>query len=158
MIDVVQALRAKLKERGQPDLKPASAKDLKDANVARFPEELVDFYRHWEPAKGCVELKQRIWSIKNAIVENADAVPGCALAPHGFIVFASTMCGDSYCIDTNVRGSDGHHPVVLFSHEVIEEDMPRADIMPYRKEVASSLKDFLSQFTNETLSEKPSYG
>ncbi len=157
MRDTVHALIARLKERGKPELRPASAEDLKRAHAAGFPDELIDFYRQWEP-ETCVELKQRIWSIEGALVENRDAVPGCALSPHGFIVFASTIFGDSYCIDTNVTTADGHHPVVLFSHEMIEEDMPLSAILPFRKGVAASLGDFLVRFTNETLGEEPSYG
>lgn len=123
----------------------------------RFPDELLDFYRQFEP-KDCIEFKQRIWSIENALIENTDAVPGCALSPYGFIVFASTLCGDSYCIDINMETVDGHHPVLLFSHEMIEDDAPISDITPLRVEVAPYLGTFLEQFVNETLSEEPSYG
>jgi hypothetical protein len=156
MRETVETLLAKLKEKSGTELRPASAEDLDRARAAGFPDELVDFYRQWEP-DGCAELKQRIWSIDNALVENADAVPGCALSPHGFYVFASNVYGDSYCIDTNVS-REGHYPIVLFSHEVIAEDMPLSAILPFRKEVAASLKDFLFQFANETLDEKPFYG
>ena len=158
MKDAIRNLIAKLKEQGSPVSKPASEEDLKSAQAAGFPDELLDFYRQCEPKRSCIELKQRIWSIQNAIIENTNAVPGCALSPHGFIVFASTMCGDAYCIDTNVATSEGHHPVVLFSHEMIGEDASLSDIEPLRLEVASSLEDFLEKFTNGTLNEEPSYG
>jgi hypothetical protein len=157
MDEVMKTLRAKLKEKGEPDLGPASAADLNRALAANFPEELVDFYRKWEPEQ-CIELKQRVWSIEEALEENSDMVPGCVLAPLGFIVFASTICGDSYCVDTNVETSNGRHPIVLFSHEVIEEEMPLSDVIPYRTEVAESLEDFFARFTNGTLNDKPSYG
>ena len=157
MKDAICNLIAKLKDQGFPVPDPASEEHLKHAQTAGFPDELLDLYRHCEP-KSCIELKQRIWSIENAIVENTGAVPGCALSPHGFIVFASTMCGDSYCIDTNVATSGGQHPVVLFSHEMIQEDASLSDIQPLRLEVASSLEDFLKKFTNGTLNEEPSYG
>jgi hypothetical protein len=58
MRDLVHALLAKLKERGQPDLRPASAEDLKRAQAAGFPDKLIDFYRQWEPER-CVELNRR---------------------------------------------------------------------------------------------------
>jgi hypothetical protein len=80
---------AELKGRGLSAPRRASEEDLRLAQTAGFPEELLDFYRACEP-EDCIELKQRIWSIGLAIVENTDAVPGCALSPHGFIVFAST--------------------------------------------------------------------
>jgi len=88
-------------------------------------------------------------------MENTDAVPGCALFPHGFIVFASNMCGDSYCVDTNVVTTEGNHPIVLFSHEMIEEDTPLPEIQALRLEVATSLEDFLRRFTDEMLVEEP---
>jgi hypothetical protein len=157
MEDAIRDLIARLKEQGFPAPRPASVEDLKRAQIAGFPDELLDFYRQCEP-EGCIELKQRIWSIGGAIIENTGAVPGCALSPHGYIVFASNICGDSYCIDTNVITSDGHHPVVLFSHEMVQEDASLSDIEPLRLEVASSLRDFLQKFTNGTLNEEPSYG
>lgn len=157
MKEAIRDLIAKLKEQGSPEPRRASATDLKRAEAAGFPGELVDFYRQCE-SEDCIELKQRIWSIENALVENTDAVPGCALSPHGYIVFASTLCGDSYCVDTNVVTPQGRHPVVLFSHEVIGEDTPLSEIQGLRVEVASSIEDFLRKFTNGTLSEEPSYG
>jgi hypothetical protein len=157
MKEAIKALLAKLQQQGSPQPKPASAEDLKRAEAARFPTELLDFYRQCNPAD-CIELQQRIWSIDNALVENKDAVPGCALSPHGFIVFASTLCGDAYCIDTNFTTSEGKHPVVLFSHEMIDEDAALSVIQSLRVQVATSLEDFLMKFTNETLSEEPSYG
>lgn len=154
---VIENLIAKLKEQDGSELRPASGQDLAAARAAGFPNELMEFYRQWEP-ESCIELKQRIWSIREALTENTDAVPGCALSPHGFIVFASNMCGDSYCIDTNVVTPEGHHPIVLFSHEMIEEDTPLSEIQVLRLVVATSLKDFIRQFTDETLAEEPLYG
>ncbi len=157
MKEAIHDLIVKLKEQGRPETRPASAESLRLAEEAGFPDELITFYRQCEPEHSIV-LEQCIWSIEHALVENTDAVPCCALSPHGFIVFASTGCGDSYCIDINVTTPEGHHPVVLFSHEVIHEDTPPAEIRPLRVEVASSLEDFLRKFTNGTLSEEPAYG
>ena len=53
--------------------------------------------------------------------ENFDAVPGVGLLPRGYVVFASTASGESYCIDTNVKTQEKCHPVVLFGHEEIDE-------------------------------------
>ncbi len=157
MKNAIERLLNTVQQTGGALPQPASEKDLKCGEDAGFPSELIEFYRECEPA-GYIELKQRIWSIENALLENTDAVPGCALSPHGFIVFASTLCGDSYCIDTNVTTPEGQHPVVLFSHEMIEEDAQLSEIEPLRVEVATSLADFIVKFTNETLSEEPSYG
>lgn len=157
MNDAIQALVTKIQQTGSEKLQPASAEDLKRAEEAGLPLELIEFYRECNP-EDCIELKQRIWSIDNALVENQGAVPGCFLATHGFIVFASNMSGDSYCIDTNVKTDEGLHPVVLFPHEMIEEDTPLSKMQSLRLEVARSLEDFLVKFTNENLIDEPSYG
>jgi SMI1/KNR4 family protein SUKH-1 len=157
MTKAIQGLLTKVQESKGEEPKAASADDLKRAEEARFPTELIEFYRECEPTD-CIEFKQRIWSIDNALVENQGAVPGCFLHPHGFIVFASNLSGDSYCIDTNVTTHEGHHPVVLFSHEMIEEDTPLERMQSLRLEVATSLEDFLMKFTNENLIDEPLYG
>lgn len=157
MNKTIQALMKTVKRVGGGECRPASAEDLKRAKEAGFPSELIDFYRQCEP-NGVIQLQQRIWSIENALVENTGVVPGCALSPHGFIVFASTICGDSYCIDTNVKTAEGQHPVVLFSHEVIGEDASLPDILPLRLEVAKSFEEFLVKFKDETLIDEPLFG
>jgi hypothetical protein len=155
--NAIHALVTKVQQTGGKKPKPASAKDLKRAEEAGLPIELIEFYLECNP-EDCIELKQHIWSIDNALVEHQGAVPGCFLAPRGFIVFASNMCGDSYCIDTNVTTDAGHHPVVLFSHEMIEEDTPLSKMQLLRLEVATSLEDFLLKFTKENLVDEPLYG
>jgi hypothetical protein len=155
--EAILALVTKIQQAGVELPRPASKMDLKRARKAQFPKELIEFYRQCEPID-CIELRQRIWSIENALVENTDAVPGCVLYPHGFVVFASNRCGDSYCIDTNVTTPKGRHPVVFFSHEMISEDATLADIQRLRLVVAESLEDFLIKFTNGTLVNDPLYG
>ena len=138
-------------------MRKANITDIDAAREAGFPIQLLDFYTEFEP-EDCLEHKQRIWSIQNALVENHDAVPGCALFPHGYVVFASTLRGDAYCIDTNITDEAGRHPIVIYSHEVIDEDATLGLILKNRVEVAGSLEQFLEQFSNGTLNEEPSYG
>lgn len=157
MEEAIRVLIANLVEQGIPEPLPASVDDMKRAQAAGFPDELVYFYQQCHPDV-CIELKQRIWSIEDAIVENTDAIPGYVLSPYGYIAFASTLCGDAYCIDTNITDDQGHHPIVLFSHDMVDEDSTLPLIQSLRVEVASSLEDFLMKFTDGTLSEEPSYG
>ena len=147
------ALKAKLRESRLSVPAGASAQELKRVEKIGFPNELVEMYRQLNPAD-YIELKQRIWSIDNAVTENTQAVPGCALSPHGFIVFASTLGGDAYCVDMNVITSAGHHPVTLFSHEMVGEDDGIGRITALRVEVADSLEDFLAKFISGELSEE----
>jgi hypothetical protein len=163
LIDVmnpaVDELNAELKRAGGGSLHPASEKELELAMQFGFPPVLINFYRESAPdgGDGRVELKQRIWSVKNAIFENTEYVPGAELFPLGYVVFASNRCGDAYCIDTVNVAANGECPVVLFPHDVIEEGASLADVEPYRLTVASGLEDFLGKFVRGELVEQPKY-
>lgn len=154
MTDTIQKLISKLEQQGGEPSRPASARDIDRAQTAGFPDEILNFYRVCEPKKH-IEFQQRIWSIENALIENTDAIPGIGLYPHGYIVFASTLCGDAYCLDTNVTQPNGHHPIVLFSHESIEEDADLTDIQPFRIAVAGSFDEFLTKFMDGSLQDDP---
>jgi hypothetical protein len=152
-------LTAKLKLFGEGKMRPASSVDLQRAIDANFPDVLINFYRTHEPDPRfeCIELQQRIWSITHALRENLDGIPGIGLFPHGYVVFASTLCGDSYCIDTTTPTPCENFPVVLFSHEVVDETTTLGEIQKYRVVVASSFHDFLRQFLIGSLSEEAKY-
>jgi hypothetical protein len=155
----IEALKAALKHAdvraGQ--IRPAKPEDLAKAENAGFPRELLDFYKEYEPGVAGIEIYQRMWSIKTALIENTKAVPGTGLYPHGYIVFASTTCGDAYCIDTNIANEQGEHPVVLFAHDEINKNTELSYIQRSRVEVASSLDDFLYRFATGILSEEVVY-
>lgn len=152
MLDAIDRLKRELKRQGQPEPTPADAAGLARAARAGFPAELLDFYTRCVPDP-CIQLHQRIWSIDSALIENEGAVPGCALSPHGFVVFVSTLCGDAYCIDTTSTNAQGRHPIVLFSHEMIDEDATPDRIRAARVQVAGSFDEFLEHFIDGTLSE-----
>jgi hypothetical protein len=153
----IKSLRKKLALVDGGGLRSAAPDDIQRVIEAGFPSELIDFYRENEPGPDRVEIKQRIWSIKRAIEENEEYTPGYIISKYGYIVFASNMCGDAYCVDLNSTTSQGSHPIVLFPHDVFEEGMSTHEIQKYRLEVATSLADFLDKFTNETLVEEPKY-
>lgn len=156
----LQLFKAALRLTGQQEVvRPATAADLKRAERAGFPTELLRFYSKYEPdpRDGYVEFDQRLYSIKRSLQENRECVPGVGLFPHGYVVFAGTSSGDSYCVDTNVKGKRGVHPIVLFSHESIGEHTDPLDIQAKRLEVASSLDDFLRKFSSGQLVEDPQY-
>jgi hypothetical protein len=154
MNEATRQLCNKVRHATGVNLAPASTESLARAKEAGFPDELLEFYAECEPGV-CIELKQRIWSIDNALVENQGAVPGCVLFPHGFIVFGSTMSGDAYCIDKNATSPDGQHSVVLFAHDMIGEDASHSEIKTLRLEVADSFSDFLAKFVEGTLIDEP---
>jgi RNA recognition motif. (a.k.a. RRM, RBD, or RNP domain) len=154
----LQALLDALKVAGEEagHLRPARPEDLERARKAGFPRELLDFYSQYEP-DGYVELDQRICGAVGAVLENQDAVPGIGLFPHGYVAFATTTCGDVYCMDTNVTNESGGHPIVLFGHEAIDENTELPYIQASRIEVASSLDDFFYRFASGVLSEDVHY-
>jgi hypothetical protein len=155
----VEELKAELKKADGGSLHPASEDDLEQARLFGFPGVLIDFYRESAPdgPTGCVELDQRIWSVQNAIAENRDYVPGADLFPLGYVVFASNKFGDAYCIDMFHVGPSGEYTVVLFPHDVIDDGASLEDVEQYRLTVATNLEDFLRQFAQRALVEKPKY-
>ena len=156
--EAIKELRAELLKANGGSLEPASADDLERAKAFGFPRVLLDFYGEGAPnaGSGVVQLDQRIWSVRNAIIENRDYVPGAYLFPLGYTVFANTIFGDAYCIDT-VHADADDCPVVLFPHDVIEENCSLDDVEQYRLAVARNLEDFLRQFALRTLIQKPKY-
>ena len=159
MREVIAELQAELKKARRGTLQPASEKDIQQAELFGFPAVLIDFYREGAPqaAEGVVQLGQRIWSVQNAIAENRDYVPGADLFPLGYVVFASTQCGDAYCVDTVHADSSGEYPIVLFPHDSIQEGASLEDVERYRLTVATSLEGFLQQFARRALIETPKY-
>jgi hypothetical protein len=156
----IQMLKAALSRAGGAGrLGPAKGTDLKRAEKAGFPRELLAFYRKYEPAPedDYIELCQRIFCIRGSLRENRECMPGVGLFPHGYVVFAGTSCGDAYCFDTNVKGKRALHPIVLFGHEVIDKSTDLEYIQASRVEVASSLDDFLRKFSLGKLAEEPRY-
>ena len=164
IIDAIEALKQELQKSDGGRLLQATEKDLAEARQLGFPNVLLDFYRENAPdvADGRVELwrsrptsGQRIWSLQNAITENRDYVPGTERFPLGYVVFASNMFGDAYCIDTVHVGQSGDLPVVLFPHDRFAEGASLEDAERYRLQVAANLEEFLWHFVRRTLIETP---
>lgn len=141
-------------------IQPAKPSDLKRAERAGFPRDLVRFYKRYEPDpnSGYIELKQRIYCIARALRENLETLPGAGLYAEGFVVFAGTTSGDVYCFDTNVETERGLNPIILFGRNLMDESPDLVYIWYSRVEVASSLDDFLLKFSAGELSEEAQYG
>jgi hypothetical protein len=161
--ETIRKVRKKLKESGSGELRPASEQNLKLAEEAGLPAELIDFYRSYVPCDpdghGVFESEQHIhiWDIPNVLYTIRNAVPAFVVYPLGYYAIAETRCGDAYCMDANMAGPEGEHPIVLFSHESINEDTQLSYIQASRHVVASSLEDFLLKFASETLIDEPSF-
>jgi hypothetical protein len=89
--------------------------------------------------------------------ETREGMPGLALHPHGFVVFATNNYGDGYCFDLSTISPEGDCPVVLMSHELSYDRMSIAEVHALRKFVAASLYEFLERFVDGKLETRPNY-
>src|SRR5690348_10374113 len=91
----------KISAQTRTDFGRSSILQLWKLRGLRLPAPVRDFYRQYAP-KACAEDQVRLWPIKDIIFENKSLVPGIYVCPLGYVVFATTHCGDAYCFDTNV--------------------------------------------------------
>ena len=131
---------------------PASAEDLSALRTLGLPESVMTFFGRYAP-EDCAEGKVRLWPIAHILEENRDYVPGVYIAPLGYIVFASTMCGDAYCFNLNDLSEQGEPAIVLISHEMVPEDITVEEVARVAKPIAKTLYEFLDRFTRNEIDE-----
>ena len=136
--------------------RPASADALAALRKLELPQSVLDFYAEHEP-DGYAEGQVRMWGIAEVLVEIEQMVPGCYVAPHGYVVMGSTLCGDAYCYDLNRRDAEGNPRIVLFSHEIFYEETTAADAARLAKPIARNLREFLEQFARGEVDEECIY-
>ena len=107
------------------EFRTSSPMDLTKLEALGVPESILAFYREHEPSE-CAQGQVRLWPIEQVLEENEAYVPGAYASKHGYIVFATTLCGDTYCFDLTQRGQADPR-IVLLSHEVITEDTSAAE-------------------------------
>jgi hypothetical protein len=141
--------------RAEVDLRAASAESLAALDVLRFPNSVREFYANHEPST-CAEIDNvRLWPADDVARENTDFVPGCDLHPRGYAVFATTVFGDTFCLDLNEPEGSGNIPVVLMSHEFNWDEMDPDEIRRLRKVVARSFDHWLELFAVGRLETEP---
>ncbi|MEX2168466.1 MAG: SMI1/KNR4 family protein [Pirellulales bacterium] len=134
----------------------ASPGDLSALRALGVSKPILDFYAAHEPSE-CAEGQVRLWPITAILQENSDLVPGAYIAPLGYIVFATTFCGDTYCFDHNRQDENGEPRVVLFSHEVVGEDITAEEAFQLAKPISTNLHEFLQQFARDEIDEECIY-
>ena len=139
-------------------LRPASEDGIRQLQALRFPEDAIAYYREAEPSRITEIEKIRLWPIKDVVEENTDYVPGCYIQPHGYVVFATTFCGDTYCFDLNAATSAMSAPIVLLSHEMIDDETTRETVGNLAKMIAPDFRSFLESFAAGSLDITPNYG
>ena len=134
---------------------PAQVEALRKVGI---PEDALAFYREFLP-KPMVEVgKVRLRGEAQILEENSsDIVPGCYAYPCGYITFANTVYGDSFCFDAKSPEFPASAPVVLIVHDLEPENdtMVREELSKLAKPVASSFTVFLEAFVAETLDLEP---
>ena len=144
-------LIAQITEQSGVAFRAASPFDLSKLEALGLPQSVLDFYGAYEPSE-CVECQVRLWPIEHILEENEALVPGCYASKHGYVVFATTLCGDTYCFDTS-PSQQTEPRIVLLSHEVIGEDTTAAEFARLAKPVAQSLHEFLEHFVRREVDE-----
>jgi hypothetical protein len=150
-------LYREIEEKSKVELRPASESEIRQLKELGVPEDAVRFYREAEPTR-CAEIaKIRLWPIKHVIEENADYVPGCFVRPYGYVVFSTTIYGDTYCFDLNSPNSSTSAPIVLLSHEIFDETTTKEEVSKVAKKIAPDLVAFLHLFAAGQLDMSPDY-
>lgn len=122
----------------------------------RLPTSVTDFFSRYA-LDSYVERRIRLWTIPEIADENCKYVPGCYVAPLGYVVFGSTTFGDAYCFNINDADGQFEPPIVLISHEVIDETTSATEVVKLAKPVAKNLREFLGKFVREELDEECIY-
>jgi hypothetical protein len=138
-------------------LQPANETGIEQLRSLKVPEDAIAFYREAEPAE-CAEIEKiRIWPIKDVVEENTNYVPGCYIQPHGYVVFATTIFGDTYCFDLNSAESSATAPIVLLSHEMVGDETSKEEVGRLAKKIAPDFRRFLEAFVAGELDAEPNY-
>jgi hypothetical protein len=146
-------------EKSKTEFRPAREAEMQTLQTLGMPEDALHFYRNSVPTRMAEIGKIRLWDVGNVVVENTNAVPGYYAHPCGYIVFASTDCGDSYCFDIRSGNYPASAPIVLIAHDLEPEndEMNREDLEKLAKTVSESFGDFLKLFASGSLHTKPLY-
>ena len=134
--------------REQGEFRPASADDLNKLTRLGVPEEILEFYRNYEPHE--FDGQVNLLSICELLEQNEYAYPAFVAWPKGYLVFACTDCGDSYFFDLN-RSKEGRVPIVLISHEIPEEVFEKGG---GHMKVAEDREDFLKKLIANDLDDE----
>lgn len=91
--------------------------DFKEVSLIEACPSAIQYFSDSVPSS-TIDLEiLRILSPEHLLLENTELIPGCRVAPHGFVTFAATDCGDSVSIDLST-GS-----IYLVSTDKYEKEM-----------------------------------
>jgi hypothetical protein len=151
-------LRDQIAAKSGVQLGPANETGIEQLRVFKVPDDAIAFYREAEPSRYAEIEKIRLWPIQQVVEENTDYVPGCYARPHGYVVFATTVFGDTYCFDLNNAKSLGSTPIVLLSHEMIGDQTTKEEVTRLAKKIAPDFRSFFEAFVAGNLDITPNHG
>ena len=137
--DIVKILDPKGKFLG-----PADEAAIAKLEGLGLPESVLAFYRNYSPLETIKiyhpEEDIYFYPAFKIPSESSRFLAACEISPEGFIVFATSICGDAYCFDLNADALDP--PVRLIGHEIMYEGSSVDDI----REMSVSAADNFHQF------------
>lgn len=131
--------------------RPARSQDIAYLRAKGYPPSIIGHFQLSEPAELMDISGVRMYPIEVIRAENEDTTPGYIAMPLGYLNIASTMMGDAYCLDLNCKNDSGEHPVVLVSHDLVDEETTKKDMPDVTIQVAESFDEFLSLFNRGQL-------
>ena len=120
------------------------------------PPKIVSFYAAYNP-EDMIEGSVRFHTLAHVLEENFLLFPGMALRKKGYIVFATTLCGDAYCFDLEDLDENGWPRVVLHSVDTDYREYSRAEIETVAKPIAENLSHFLKLLLTDRVDQECLY-
>ena len=153
------SLLDQIREKSKIAFRPADHDVLQKVASLGLPRDALSFYADSAPSRTAQIADVRLCPLTDIWSENTDYVPGYYARLCGYVVFATTICGDAYCFDTHVAAFPSTAPIVLIAHDLEPEDdvMKREDLTKLAKPIAPLFHEFLQAFVSETLDTKPLY-
>lgn len=144
----IQAIQKRLNVKNRL-FKKATENDIDYLMSLGVPSDILTFYKIAEPVE-CIEIENaRLWPISELQIENEDAIPGYVIAPLGYIVIATTLTGDTFCL--NLNNTKDKPEIVIASHDEIYEGAKEEEIKAGIITISDSFLDFLNRFAEGNL-------
>jgi hypothetical protein len=116
------------------------------------PEELLVFYKKRNPCDEMELGEIRLNSVEEIIEENTNYVPGYVICPLGYVVIATNIYGDAFCLNLNNVDDYGQPEVVFVDHDLVDENIKDPEDVAY-DHVTSTFKEFLEKYIKKDLKE-----
>ncbi len=133
------------------EFEPANPELLAKLKKYNLPEHIVGFYENYDP--GNLEGAVYLDCLDGVLVENEESWLGCNTSKHGFIVFATTGCGDGICFNLN-NMIDGTPEIVHLSHDEDYSEATKEEIAKDAQHICDSFMEFLEIFADGDPDEK----